>query len=113
MPATQPSKELRVFCHEHHVKMRLNQRILNSKGDAKHSLAYAGSPIVSSTTTSLADTSCCAKTETRMSWTWFPESDVPTMGRPCISLKSILRKGGFGCGYARNAMGDARMRRAS
>jgi hypothetical protein len=41
MPATQPSKELRVFCHERHVEMRLNQRILNSKGDAKHSLAYA------------------------------------------------------------------------
>ena len=41
MPATQPSKELRVFCHERHVEMRLNQRILNRKGDAKHSLAYA------------------------------------------------------------------------
>ena len=41
MPATQPSKELRALCHEHHVVMRLNQRILNSKGDAKHALAYA------------------------------------------------------------------------
>jgi len=41
MPATQPSKELRGFCHERRVEMRLNPRILNSKGDAKHSLAYA------------------------------------------------------------------------
>jgi len=41
MPATQPSKELRALCHEHHVEMRLNQRILNSKGDGKHALAYA------------------------------------------------------------------------
>src|SRR3981189_1874300 len=41
MPATQPSKELRALCHEHHVEMRLNQGILNSKGDAKHTLAYA------------------------------------------------------------------------
>jgi len=41
MPATQPSKELRALCHEHHVEMRLNQRILNSKGDAKHALEYA------------------------------------------------------------------------
>ncbi len=41
MPATQPSKELRAFCHEHHVVMKLKQRILNSKGDAKHALAYA------------------------------------------------------------------------
>jgi hypothetical protein len=41
MPATQPTKELRVLCHEHHVEMRLNQGILNSKGEAKHTLAYA------------------------------------------------------------------------
>jgi hypothetical protein len=41
MPATQPSKELRALCHEHHVEMRLNQRILNSKGDVKHIIAYA------------------------------------------------------------------------
>jgi hypothetical protein len=41
MPATQPSKELRALCHEHHVEMRLNQRILNSKGDVKHTIAYA------------------------------------------------------------------------
>ena len=41
MPATQPSKGLRAFCHEHHVEMRLNQRILNSKGDVKHTIAYA------------------------------------------------------------------------
>jgi hypothetical protein len=41
MPATQPSKELRALCHEHHGVMRLNQRNLNSKGDAKHAHAYA------------------------------------------------------------------------
>lgn len=41
MPATQSSKELRALCHEHHVEMRLNQGILNSKGNAKHTLAYA------------------------------------------------------------------------
>ena len=40
MPATQPSKELRALCYEHHVEMRLNQTILNSKGDARHTLAY-------------------------------------------------------------------------
>src|SRR6266478_3366392 len=42
-----------------------------------------------------------------MSWTWFPGSDVCTMGRPCISLKSIRRKGIFACGDARNATGGA------
>jgi hypothetical protein len=31
MPATQPSKELRALCHEHHVEMRLNQRLPNSE----------------------------------------------------------------------------------
>ena len=41
MPATQPSKELRVFCYEHHVKMRLNQSLLNSEGDLTQTLAYA------------------------------------------------------------------------
>ena len=41
MPATQPSKELRVFCHEHHVKMRLNQSLLNTEGDLTQTLAYA------------------------------------------------------------------------
>ena len=42
MPATQPSKELRAFCHEHHVEMRLNQNALNSKGDnPTQTLAYA------------------------------------------------------------------------
>jgi hypothetical protein len=40
MPATQPSKELRAFCHEHHVKMRLNQSLLNSEGDPTQTLAY-------------------------------------------------------------------------
>jgi len=41
MPATQPSKELRAFCHEHHVKMRLNQSLLHSEGDATQTRAYA------------------------------------------------------------------------
>jgi hypothetical protein len=39
MPATQPSKELRVLCHEHHVKMRPNQSPLDSEGD--QTLTYA------------------------------------------------------------------------
>ncbi len=41
MPAAQPSKELRAFCHEHHVEMRLNQSFVNSDGDATQMLAYA------------------------------------------------------------------------
>ncbi len=41
MPATQPSKELRALCHEHHVEMKLNQSLLNSEGDATEMLAYA------------------------------------------------------------------------
>jgi hypothetical protein len=41
MPATQPSKELHAFCHEHHVEMRLNQRLLNGEGDLTQTLAYA------------------------------------------------------------------------
>jgi len=40
MPATQPSKELRAFCHEHHVKMRLVQSLSNSEGDLTQTLAY-------------------------------------------------------------------------
>ncbi len=41
MPATQPSKELRALCHEHHAEMRLNQSLLNSEGDHIQKLAYA------------------------------------------------------------------------
>jgi hypothetical protein len=41
MPATQPSKELRALCHEHHVKMRLNQILLNSKDGTTQTLTYA------------------------------------------------------------------------
>jgi hypothetical protein len=41
MPATQPSKELRALCHEHHVEMRLNQSLSNSEGNAIQTLAYA------------------------------------------------------------------------
>jgi hypothetical protein len=39
MPATQPSKELRVFCHEHHVEMKLSQSLSNSEGNAIQTLA--------------------------------------------------------------------------
>jgi len=41
MSATQPSKELRVFCHEHHVKMRLDESLLNSEGGPTKTVAYA------------------------------------------------------------------------
>jgi len=41
MPAIQPSKELRAFCHEHHVKMRLNLSVLNSEGDPTQTLVCA------------------------------------------------------------------------
>src|SRR5437667_12135968 len=41
MPATQPRKELRALCYEHHVKMRLNRSLVNSDGDATQTLAYA------------------------------------------------------------------------
>jgi hypothetical protein len=40
MPATQPSKELRALCHEHHVKMGLIQSLSNSGGDLTRTLAY-------------------------------------------------------------------------
>ena len=41
MPATQPSKELRALCYEHHVEMRPDQRISNSKVIGTHTLGYA------------------------------------------------------------------------
>jgi hypothetical protein len=41
MAASQPSKELRALCHEHHLEMRLNQSLLNSEDDAKQTLSYA------------------------------------------------------------------------
>lgn len=41
MPAVQPSEELRALCYEHHAEMRLNQSLLKSEDDAKHTLAYA------------------------------------------------------------------------
>jgi hypothetical protein len=41
MPATQPSAGLRVLCHEHHVDMRLNQSLLDSKDVSTQTLAYA------------------------------------------------------------------------
>ena len=41
MPATQPSKELRAFCHEHHVEMRLNQGLADNEGDLTQMRVYA------------------------------------------------------------------------
>jgi hypothetical protein len=41
MPATQPGKELRALCHEHHGEMRLNQSLVNSADKAKQTLTYA------------------------------------------------------------------------
>jgi len=41
MPATQPSRELRAFCHEHHIEMRQHQSPLNRGGDAGWTGAYA------------------------------------------------------------------------
>ncbi|PYU67464.1 MAG: hypothetical protein DMG49_18635 [Acidobacteria bacterium] len=41
MPATESSKEFRALCHEHHVEMRLSQRLLNGAGNPKETLAYA------------------------------------------------------------------------
>jgi hypothetical protein len=42
MPGTQPSKELRPLCHEHHAAMQLNQSFLNCEGgDLTQTLAYA------------------------------------------------------------------------
>lgn len=41
MPATQPTKELRPFCHEHHVEMRLSQGLSDNGGDLTQTLAYA------------------------------------------------------------------------
>ncbi|HKV62859.1 MAG TPA: hypothetical protein VJO16_13150 [Candidatus Acidoferrum sp.] len=41
MPTTQPSHELRALCYEHHVEMRLNVSLLNSKQEIKQTLKYA------------------------------------------------------------------------
>ena len=41
MPATQPNKELRALCYEHHVEMMPDQRILNSKVIGTHTFGYA------------------------------------------------------------------------
>ncbi len=41
MPATQPSKQLRALCYEHHVEMRPDQRTLNSKVIGTHTVGYA------------------------------------------------------------------------
>lgn len=41
MPATKPSRELRAFCHEHHVEMRHHQSPLNSGGDAGQMGTYS------------------------------------------------------------------------
>jgi hypothetical protein len=41
MPATQLRKEVRPFCHEHHVEMRLTQRHLDSKDATTQAPTYA------------------------------------------------------------------------
>ena len=41
MPATQLSKELHPLCYEHHVKMRLNQSLLNNEPDLTQPPLYA------------------------------------------------------------------------
>lgn len=40
MSATQPSKELRALCHEHHVEMRVHQSFSNGQAEATRPLAY-------------------------------------------------------------------------
>jgi hypothetical protein len=39
--STQPNKEFRALCHEHHVEMRLNQDFSNGEGYAGQIPAYA------------------------------------------------------------------------
>src|SRR6266478_2676037 len=115
MPATQPTKELRAFCHEHHVEMRLNKNALSNKRDnPTQTLAYA-----------CTEPDCLVHYNTYRGYFILSQNGItnepdtvpsvrcPHDGTPCISLTSICGKGLFACGYARNAIGDARMRRAS
>ena len=41
MPAAQLRKELRAFCHEHHVSMRLDPRLSDSKDGGTRALTYS------------------------------------------------------------------------
>ena len=41
MSATQPSKELRALCHEHHVEMRPNRGVSQGESEIAQTLTYA------------------------------------------------------------------------
>jgi len=41
MPATQPSKEVRPFCYEHHLEMRLTQGLSDTKDATAQTRSYA------------------------------------------------------------------------
>src|SRR5438876_10054991 len=116
MPATQPSKELRAFCHEHHVKMRLNQNALNSKSDnPTQTLAYA-----------CTEPDCLVHYNIYRGYFILSQDGntneldmVPRVrclhdGTPMYLAEADTKKSGFRLWICpRNAMGDARMRRAS
>ena len=40
MPATQPSKQFHPLCHEHHVGMKVNEKIVKSNGKGAESRSY-------------------------------------------------------------------------
>ena len=40
MPATRPSKDLHVLCHEHHLEMKLNGSLLNVEGFETQAIAF-------------------------------------------------------------------------
>jgi hypothetical protein len=40
MPATQPSEDLHVLCHEHHLEMKLKRNCLNSEGAKTQAIAF-------------------------------------------------------------------------
>ena len=40
MPASHPGKDLRPFCHEHLLEMRLNRSFSNNGGDATQATTY-------------------------------------------------------------------------
>jgi len=114
MPATQPGKELRALCHEHHVEMRLNQSLVNSTGKLQQTLAYACTePDCLVHYNIFRGYFMLAQNENMNQMDRFPESDVRTMGHPCISLKSIWRKGFSPVEMPAMPTGGARMRRAS
>jgi len=109
MPATQPSKELRALCHEHHVEMRLNQSLSNSEGYATQTLAYA-----------CTDPHCLFHYNISRGYFALSQNgntDEPDMvprvrclhdGMPMYLAEINQEKGIFACGDARNATGGAR-----